>query len=60
MYDEPETGIWNDPARVEIEKAANGFVIKRYHRNGCAMEVARTMKEATKISKRLMEMGNAS
>lgn len=46
---------YEEPKRVSIQKAANGYVIYTYTDRGEAVEVAKTMVAANKIVKRILE-----
>lgn len=48
-------GSYSEPRSVNIKAAANGFVISTYTDTGEAVEVARTMREANRIAKRILE-----
>ena len=46
---------YKEPKEVKIEKAANGFVITTYSDSGRSVEVAKTITEANRISKRILK-----
>ena len=49
---------YKEPKEVKIEKAANGYVITTYTERGRSVEVAKSMKEANRISNRILGKGD--
>lgn len=48
------TREWKEPKQVTIKKAANGFIVSTYTETEETVEIARTIEEANKISKRIL------
>lgn len=46
---------YREPKSVDITVAGNGFVVSSYGPKGKTVEVAKSMKEASKIAKSLLE-----
>jgi len=47
--------VYKEPKRVSIQRAANGYVISTYGEHGESVEVAKTIKEANQVAKRILE-----
>jgi len=52
---EAPVGGYREPKRVSIQKAKNGYVVSSYGQRGEVVEVAKSMAEANKLSKKMLE-----
>lgn len=50
-----EPTVYKEPDRVTIERAANGYTITTHTDTGRAVEVAKTMTEVNRITKRILK-----